>query len=243
MALLNTLTQLGIGRVSDLHATDLPAALDVVTSLRRLGIVQGHAMPGLSHPRPIASVDGVGNLNPVNITDHVQADVNKEDNRQKLREDPPRPVAICSWVLTTRTGTSPASFWIATSPFLRRQNSRTKWTTCGWAWKTQRLGDLRSCNARTQRERVAIDPDTGQALSVRPDQDGPPAVRTCPRCGSSRDWRPVQRTRRDLAGGSQRQAWTWSTFCSNAPSHFESPSRTMTARERRQRNLDSTPTA
>jgi len=135
----------------------------------------------------------------VSITEHVQAEVDKEDNRQKLREAP----ASARRHLFVGLDHSD---WYVSSQFLDEDFTPPPPqlpNEVDYVWvgvEDPATGRLAVLLRRDSTGTVAIDPDTGQSMSVEPDQDGPPAVRTCPRCGSSCDWRPVQRTRRDFAG-------------------------------------------
>ena len=86
--LLNRLTDLGVDGFGQPAQRIHSSTADTIDALQRLGIVQARAMPDLLPRRLLPGSYGVGSLDAVQITDAVEAELWKADNRRKLAAVP-----------------------------------------------------------------------------------------------------------------------------------------------------------
>lgn len=238
-ALLNELSAQGVSQFGAADADEIPqSAADTVAALRRLGIVQAYAVPASEPPRLLHSIFGVGSLDLVEVTNKVQTEVDKPDNRRKLAGAPHgahRHLFVgldhSDWYVASQFLDD---FTMPPPPHLPEE------VDVVWIGVEDPATGRIAVLLRTEEGRlVRLDPDTGAHLESRPDEFGPPSVRTCPECGAVCDWRPTDRVRTDPRDGVRRPMWGWSAFCPSG--HFESSGRDLTVGERESRRLGAAP--
>lgn len=237
VALFNALTEMqvstfGFGSQLDPHQA---APAETINQLRGLGILGGHVLTAIMPPRFDVATYGAGSPDPVGVTNKVQEQLDKADNRRKLDAAP--------------TGATRHLFvgidhsdWYVSSQLLgddlRLPPAPQIPAEVDVVWvavedpSSGRIGTLLRSEGGAF---IALNPGTGAQLEVPASDGGPPATAPiCTECGGSSHWEARSRKRYDPKSHRSIQISAWSAFCDQDPGHFESLGRAMTEREQRE---------